>query len=155
MQSRSELRDHRRKVGFTQADVVAKLGWKKTRLSLIETGRVRLEPEQAASLAETYRLARTDRASLLELTELAGIRSLADELAWVTSHKFRKTTATILDDAGHSARQIADQLGHSRTTTTLDDYIGRKVRNPAAAKALDDALGSIHEQDRQAPEGPA
>jgi integrase len=148
------LRAHRRKAGFTQSDVVTKLGWKKTRLSLIETGRVRLEPEQAATLAEAYGLPRADRASLLELTELAGIRSLADELAWVTSHKFRKTTATILDDAGHSPRQIADQLGHSRTTTTLDDYIGRKVRNPAAAEALDDALRSIHEQDRQAPEGP-
>lgn len=42
----------------------------------------------------------------MELTELAGIRSLADELAWVTSHKFRKTTATILDEAprGQTAR---------------------------------------------------
>jgi integrase len=62
---------------------------------------------------------------------------------------------TILDEAGHSARQVADQLGHSRTSTTLDDYIGRKVRNPAAAKALDDALRSIHEDDRQGPETPA
>jgi integrase len=149
------LRHHRRKAGFTQADVVTNLGWNKTRLSLIETGRVRLEPDQAATLAVTYGLPRADRASLLELTELAGIRSLADELAWVTSHKFRKTTATILDDAGHSPRQIADQLGHSRTTTTMDDYIGRKVSNPAAAKALDEALRSIHEQDRQAPDGPA
>jgi hypothetical protein len=50
------------------------------------------------------------------LTELAGIRSLADEMAWVTSHKFR---------------------------------------NPSAAKALDDALRSIHEDDRQGPESPA
>jgi hypothetical protein len=45
-------------------------------------------------------------------------------------------------------------LGHSRTSTTLDDYIGRKVRNPAAAKALDDALRPIHEDDRLGPEGP-
>ncbi|MDX6238659.1 MAG: hypothetical protein QOG10_3474, partial [Kribbellaceae bacterium] len=126
-----------------------------TRLSLIETGRVRLDQEEASTLADTYRLPRRDRAALLELTELAGIRSLADELAWVTSHKFRKTTATILDEAGHSARQVADQLGHSRTSTTLDDYIGRKVRNPAAAKALDDALRSLHEDGRQPPEGPA
>jgi integrase len=114
-----------------------------------------VEPDQATTLAEVYRLPRGDRALLLELTELAGIRSLADELAWATSHKFRKTTATILDDAGHSPRQVADQLGHSRTTTTLDDYIGRKARNPAAAKALNDALQSIHEHDRQGPEGPA
>jgi hypothetical protein len=60
--------------------VVAKLGWKKTRLSLIETGRVRLEQAEAGVLADTYRLPRRERASLLELTELAGISSLADEL---------------------------------------------------------------------------
>ena len=149
------LRSHRHQAGFTQKDVVDRLGWKKTRLSLIETGRVRLDQEEAGLLADTYRLPRRDRVALLELTELAGIRSLADELAWVTSHKFRKTTATILDDAGHSARQVADQLGHSRTSTTLDDYIGRKVRNPAAATALGDALRHIHEDDRQAPDGPA
>jgi integrase len=148
------LRDHRRQAGFTQQGVVNKLGWKKTRISLIETGRVRLDQEEAVALADTYQLPRRERAALLELTELAGISSLADELAWVTSHKFRKTTATILDEAGHSARQVADQLGHSRTSTTLDDYIGRKVRNPAAAKALDEALRPIHEDDRQRPEGP-
>ena len=33
---------------------------------------------------------------------------------WVTSHVFRKTTATLLDQAGLSARAIADQLGHSQ-----------------------------------------
>src|SRR5674476_1397485 len=33
-------------------------------------------------------------------------------LPWVTSHVFRKTTATLLDGAGLSARSIADQLGH-------------------------------------------
>ena len=131
-----------------------KLGWKKTRITLIETVRVRLDKQEAAVLADAYQLPGRERAALMELTELAGIRSLADELAWVTSHKFRKTTTTILDEAGHSARQVADQLGHSRTSTTLDDYIGRKVRNPAAAEALDAALRPIHEDDQQVPEGP-
>ncbi|WP_158294000.1 helix-turn-helix domain-containing protein [Kribbella sp. VKM Ac-2568] len=148
------LRNHRRQAGYTQQDVVNKLGWKKTRITLIETGRVRLDAQEAGVLADAYQLPRRERAALMELTELAGIRSLADELAWVASHKFRKTTATILDEAGHSARQVADQLGHSRTSTTLDDYIGRKVRNPAAAEALDAALRPIHEDDRQVPEGP-
>lgn len=31
--------------------------------------------------------------------------------AWVTSQVFRKTAATLLDDAGVTARKIADQLG--------------------------------------------
>src|SRR5215218_5069136 len=34
--------------------------------------------------------------------------------SWVTTHVFRKTAATILDEAGFSARVVADQLGHSR-----------------------------------------
>ncbi len=43
---------------------------------------------------------------------------------WVTSHNFRKTTATVLDEAGLSARLIADQLGHSRPSMTQDVYMG-------------------------------
>ncbi|WBQ04456.1 tyrosine-type recombinase/integrase [Kribbella sp. CA-293567] len=71
---------------------------------------------------------------------------------WVTAHVFRKTTATILEDAGQTPRRIADQLGHSRISTTVDEYIGRRARNPEAAGHLEDALRSIHEQDRL-PEG--
>ena len=33
--------------------------------------------------------------------------------SWVTSHTFRKTVATRLDEAGFTARQVADQLGHA------------------------------------------
>ena len=40
------------------------------------------------------------------------------ELAWITSHNFRKTTATILDEAGLSARAVSDQLGHARPSMT-------------------------------------
>jgi integrase len=105
---------------------VAKLGWRKTRISLIETGRVRLAAKEAVVLADAYGLSRTDRTALLELTELAGMRSLADELAWVTAHVFRKTTATILEGAGQTPREVTDQLGHAQTSTTIDDYFGRR-----------------------------
>ena len=64
---------------------------------------------------------------------------------WVTSHNFRKTTATILDEAGHSARQVADQLGHSKPSMTQDVYMARKVANPAAAEALERALPDLRE----------
>ena len=37
------------------------------------------------------------------------------DLSWVTSHTFRKTAATILEEAALSARLIADQLGHAWT----------------------------------------
>ena len=39
---------------------------------------------------------------------------------WVSSHNFRKTAATLLDEAGLTVREIADQLGHKRVSTTLD-----------------------------------
>jgi integrase len=48
-----------------------------------------------------------------------------EQFAWVTSHVFRKTAATELDRAGLSARQIADQLGHSKVSMTQDRYLGR------------------------------
>lgn len=145
------LRDHRRIAGFTQSQIVAKLGWRKTRISLVETGRVRLKADEAVVLADAYRINRIDRAVLLELTELASMQSLADELEWVTAHAFRKTTATILENAGQTPRQVADQLGHAHTSTTVDDYFGRRRRNPEAAQHLEDALRYIHEQDHRPP----
>lgn len=56
---------------------------------------------------------------------------------WVTSHTFRKTVATRLDEAGLSARQIADHLGHAQPSMTLDVYMGRRVAVADAANALD------------------
>jgi len=64
-------------------------------------------------------------------------------LAWITSHSFRKTTATILDGAGQSARQVADQLGHSRPSMTQDVYMARGVANTDAAAFLDAELGRL------------
>jgi integrase len=55
---------------------------------------------------------------------------------WVTSHTLRKTVATRLDDAGLSARQIADHLGHARPSLTQDVYLGRKVVSAQAARVL-------------------
>lgn len=56
---------------------------------------------------------------------------------WVKSHTFRKTVATRLDDAGLSARAIADQLGHAKPSMTQDVYMGRNVVSAAAARILD------------------
>ncbi|MFS8098144.1 site-specific integrase [Lentzea alba] len=63
-----------------------------------------------------------------------------DEFAWVTSHVFRKTAATILDEAGLSARLAADMLGHSRPSMTQDVYFGRKAVDRRAADALEGAF---------------
>jgi integrase len=56
---------------------------------------------------------------------------------WVTSHTFRKTTATLMDQAGLSARAAADQLGHAHPSLTQDVYYGRKVASTAAAAVLE------------------
>lgn len=67
------------------------------------------------------------------------LREVLDGLGfdWVTSHVFRKTVATRLDDAGLSARQIAEQLGHEKPSMTTDVYMGRRVVSSEAAAALD------------------
>jgi len=68
----------------------------------------------------------------------ADLRRLLDTAGfdWVTSHTFRKTVATRLDEAGLSARAIADHLGHARPSMTLDVYMGRNVASAEAAGVL-------------------
>ncbi len=56
---------------------------------------------------------------------------------WVTSHVFRKTVATVMDQAGLSPRAAADQLGHANTSMTSDVYFGRKVLVTGAAAVLE------------------
>src|SRR5947207_2503543 len=69
---------------------------------------------------------------------------------WVTFHTFRKTHATILEDAGTSARIIADQMGHSKPSMTQDVYMGRGTVHPEAADALDAAHTRRRAPDQQA-----
>jgi len=69
-------------------------------------------------------------------------RDLRECLAWcglplVTNLCFRKTTAKLLDNAGLSARSIADQLGHARPSVTQDVYMGRKIASTQATKVLE------------------
>lgn len=61
---------------------------------------------------------------------------------WVTSHVFRKTAATVLDQAGLSARAIAGHIGHARPSITQDVYMDKRAAGREAAQALDDAWGS-------------
>ncbi|HEY9412634.1 MAG TPA: site-specific integrase [Jiangellaceae bacterium] len=71
-----------------------------------------------------------------------------ESLSWITTHTFRKTTATVLDDAGHSARSVADQLGHARPSMTQDVYMARRVKNSKAAEALESMLGDEPNEKR-------
>ena len=58
---------------------------------------------------------------------------------WVKSHAYRKTVATLPDQGGSSARMIADQIGHSRVSMTLDVYLGRRAQNAGNLAALETA----------------
>jgi integrase len=58
----------------------------------------------------------------------------------VSSHSFRKTVATLIDDAGLSARIGADQLGHSRPSMTMDNYMKRGQLHSEVADLLDRAV---------------
>jgi integrase len=59
----------------------------------------------------------------------------------VSSHSFRKTVATLIDDSGLSARIGADQLGHARPSMTQDVYMSRGQVHTEVADVLDKAVG--------------
>ena len=58
----------------------------------------------------------------------------------VSSHSWRRTLATVIDDAGLSARVAADQLGHNEG---VDDSRMCTWRASGSIDAVADALGSV------------
>ncbi|WP_280342011.1 site-specific integrase [Nocardia neocaledoniensis] len=60
----------------------------------------------------------------------------------ITAHSVRGAVATILDDAGLSARVTADVLGHADPAMTQRHYMARGRTHRAAAEALDRALAA-------------
>jgi integrase len=57
-----------------------------------------------------------------------------------TSHSFRKSIATLIDDEGLSARIGADHLGHTRISMTQDKYMARGRMHTSVADMLDRAI---------------
>ena len=56
----------------------------------------------------------------------------------MTSHYFRKTVATLMDDAGLAVRSSTDQRGPAKPSLTAEIYMGRKKRATGAAEVLED-----------------
>ncbi|WP_443137099.1 helix-turn-helix domain-containing protein [Kribbella sp. CCNWLW197] len=138
------LRALRRQTGQTRKQVAETLNWPQTRIELIETGRIKIDHQLVSDLIKTYGIQLEDSASLLTQVDDATQPAAADKLAWIRSHALRKTTATALDQQGHTARQIADQLGQAKVPITPDIYMGRAAANPAAAEALQRAFEDPH-----------
>lgn len=55
---------------------------------------------------------------------------------WLTSHRFRQTVITHLDDAGVRTRGVADHVGHTKIAQT-QAYMARQVASEEAARALE------------------
>lgn len=134
------LRTTRRQTGLTRDQVAETLNWPKTRIELIETGRIKLDRPTATTLLSAYNLTREATEALLTQVDEAADPIPTDTLTWITSHAFRKAVATALNDAGQTARGAADQLGHSRVSMTQDNYFDRKAPNPEATTAIQQAF---------------
>ena len=63
----------------------------------------------------------------------------------VTSHSFRKTVATLIDDEGLFARIGADHLGHAKVSMTQDRYMSRGQLHPQVAQLLERTVASDDE----------
>jgi integrase len=71
------------------------------------------------------------------------IRAVREEAGypWLTSHQLgRKTVATVLDEGGATAREVADQLRHARPSMTQDVYMARQRVNTKQAAMLETML---------------
>lgn len=68
------------------------------------------------------------------------LRCDAGPWSWVTSHTFRKSVATRMEEGGCTPRQIADQLSRSAVSMTQDVYFGRSVVVADAARVLNRAI---------------
>ena len=53
---------------------------------------------------------------------------------WATPHTFRRTVATLLDQAGVPIATIADQLGHTDPAMAARVYLGRDLMGDKAPK---------------------
>jgi integrase len=58
----------------------------------------------------------------------------------ITTHSFRKTVATLIDDAGLSARIGADHLGHAKVSMTQDRYMSRGRVHHQVAELLEEMV---------------
>jgi integrase len=91
------------------------------------------QPMIFPSMAGTWRDGDNFRARWAEVRDDLGVPG-------VTTHSFRKSVATLIDDEGLSARIGADHLGHTRISMTQDKYMARGRVHTSVADMLDRAI---------------
>jgi integrase len=75
--------------------------------------------------------ARRDPERVWDQSNSAGsVRAALDAcgLTWAVPHTFRRTVATLLDQANLPIARIADQVGHSDVSMTARVYLGRDLK---------------------------
>jgi integrase len=134
----------------------SRAGYRKLRLPLWAVDMLRCRKRRA--VPNEWGVVFTSPTSLLRdpSNTQADLRDVFQRIGypWVTSHVFRRTAATLLDDAGVAARKIADQLGQAQVSVTQDYYLGRRIASEDAARVLEiigrpDAAALIAEATRQ------
>lgn len=136
-------------IGLDWEDVDLEAGTVTIRKSKTTAGERRIAVPAAvrASLAARERrdgpvfptplLKRRDRRNTSNEWQAARVRL---QLPEYTFHSFRKTVATALDQAGLSARDIAEYLGHANPSLTMNTYMSKTVGGRRAADALDSVM---------------
>lgn len=61
----------------------------------------------------------------------------------LSTHSFRKTVATMLDNAGLSARDIAEYLGHANPSITQDTYMAKTTGSKKASETMQRSLDGL------------
>ncbi len=86
-----------------------------------------------ASPGTRERLKQRDRRNVARV-----FRQVLDDAGfpWATPHTFRRTVATLLDEAGLPIALAASQLGHADPAMTARVYLGRKGSTAAAGAVL-------------------
>nr|WP_269844857.1 tyrosine-type recombinase/integrase [Salinibacterium hongtaonis] len=73
------------------------------------------------------------------------MRDRRDTLGYpeLSTHSFRKTVATILDNEGLSATEIADYLGHENPSMTQDVYMNTIKGSKRASEVMEQRLEGL------------
>lgn len=105
-------------------------GWLVDYLRSYRKNQLPASPYVCTSMVGTLRDPSNSNKTLRQLFTRAGFD-------WATAHNLRKTVATLLDEQGATAREIAAHLGHRNPSLTMDVYMDARRNASSAGRLLD------------------